>query len=106
MKKIDFKSFFINYEIKFEINPAKKIDQFQGKKDTIDPLESRTFRADVKRWMERKNDKGEWIVPIWEDRSFVEHILTPSESWEKIAWINQEKDSKFFMQNNVLIKEC
>ena len=54
--------------------------------------------------MERKNDKGEWIVPIWEDRSFVEHILTPSESWEKIAWINQEKDSKSFKQNNILIK--
>ena len=38
----------------------------------------------------KKNDNGEWIVPMWEDSSFVEHILTPSESWQKIDWFNDE----------------
>ena len=40
--------------------------------------------------MQTKNNNGEWIIPIWEDRTFVEHVLTPSESWEKIEWLNQE----------------
>jgi len=29
-------------------------------------------------------------VPIWQDDSFVENILTPLNTWERIDWINQE----------------
>ena len=51
---------------------------------------TRAFRNDIVKWKFKKNDNGEWIVPIWEDETFVEHILTPSESWKKIDWFNNE----------------
>lgn len=82
------------YKDKTDIAPHKKmvkeVDQFHGKNDGNGTLMERAFRSDVNRWMQSKNNDGEWVVPIWEDRTFVEHILTPSESWERIAWINTE----------------
>ena len=38
---------------------------------------SRAFRSDITKWQFEKNSNGEWIIPIWQDETFVEHILTP-----------------------------
>ncbi|CBY23646.1 unnamed protein product [Oikopleura dioica] len=48
------------------------------------------MRADIKKWQFKKDKEGAWIVPIWQDDSFVENILTPLNTWERIDWINQE----------------
>ena len=37
----------------------------------------RAFRSDITKWQFEKNSNGEWIIPIWQDETFVEHILTP-----------------------------
>jgi len=46
---------------------VKPVNPFHGKNDEPTLLESRTFRSDVRRWMEQKNKNGEWIIPIWQD---------------------------------------
>lgn len=81
------------YQERLGIRPKAKMVR------PFDPLEddeelpsnmTRTFRSDIRKWQFRKNSNGEWIVPIYEETSFVENILTPSESWQKIEWFNNE----------------